>query len=78
MRFFTVHEAKTHLSKIINCVERGEDITIKRGDDPVVRLVAIKNRKRRRPGSLKGRITCKPGAFDALTPAEMRIWETPD
>jgi prevent-host-death family protein len=78
MRFVTVHEAKTHLSRLIASVERGEEITISRGGDPVVRLLAVKDRKRRRPGSLKGQIACKPGAFKALTPAELKLWEAPD
>ncbi len=75
MRFVTVHEAKTHLSEIIARVEQGEEITIKRGRDPVVRLVAIKAHKRRRPGAYKGQIHVNPGAFDPLSPAELDLWE---
>lgn len=78
MQFVTVHEAKTHLSEIIARVERGEEITIKRGRDPVVWLMAIKERGRRRPGTLKGRIVIKPGAFDPLTPAQQALWEKRD
>lgn len=75
MQFVTVHEAKTHLSEIIARVERGEEVTIKRGRDPVVRLVAIKDRGRRRPGAFKGQIVVKPGAFGPLSPAELDLWE---
>ncbi len=78
MQFVTVHEAKTHLSEIIARVERGEEITIKRGRDPVVRLIAIKDRGRRRPGALKGQIVIKPGAFDPLTPEQQALWEKKD
>ncbi|MCH7226341.1 type II toxin-antitoxin system Phd/YefM family antitoxin [Haloferula sp. A504] len=35
----TIHEAKTHLSKLISAVERGEEVIIARRDKPVVRLV---------------------------------------
>ncbi|PZX11720.1 antitoxin (DNA-binding transcriptional repressor) of toxin-antitoxin stability system [Palleronia aestuarii] len=34
-------EAKTRLSELIALVEAGEDVTIARGDIPVVRLVAV-------------------------------------
>ncbi len=78
MPFVTVHEAKTHLSEIIARVERGEEITIKRGRDPVVRLVAIKDRGRRRPGALKGRIVIRSDAFNPLSPDQQSLWEKED
>ncbi len=75
MEFVTVHQAKTHLSELIARVERGEEITIKRGRDPVVQLVAIKDRNRRRPGAFKGQIVIKPGAFNPLSRKELDLWE---
>ncbi len=78
MRFLSVHKFKTHLSEIIARVERGEEITIKRGRDPVVRLLAIKERGRRRPGAFKGQIVIKPGTFDPLTPDQQELWEKKD
>ena len=42
-----VAEAKTHLSKLLARVEAGEDIVIARGNDPIVRLVAIDERRQR-------------------------------
>ena len=44
----TIHEAKTHLSKLIAAVERGEEVVIARRDKPVVRLVAEKAEKPKR------------------------------
>ncbi len=38
----TIHEAKTHLSKLIAAVERGEEVIIARRDKPVARLVLEK------------------------------------
>ncbi|TAE89664.1 MAG: type II toxin-antitoxin system prevent-host-death family antitoxin [Verrucomicrobia bacterium] len=35
----TIHEAKTHLSKLIAAVERGEEVVIARRDKAVVRIV---------------------------------------
>jgi prevent-host-death family protein len=37
----SVHEAKTHLSKLLVRVEAGDEITITRGGTPVARLVPI-------------------------------------
>lgn len=35
----TIHEAKTHLSRLIAAVEAGEEVIIARRDKPVARLV---------------------------------------
>ncbi len=49
----TIHEAKTHLSRLIAAVERGEEVVIARRDKPVVRLVQEKSQKpKRRLGCL--------------------------
>lgn len=37
-----VHEAKTHLSKLLRRVEAGEDIIIGRAGEPVARLTRLK------------------------------------
>jgi len=66
----TISEAKTQLSRLIAKAERGEEVTIRRGDRPVARLVAIDppNRSRRSPiGALAGRIRIDEGA-DELGP----------
>jgi prevent-host-death family protein len=44
----TIHEAKTHLSRLIAAVERGEEVVIARRDKPVVRLVIEKPEKPQR------------------------------
>ncbi len=36
-----IHEAKTHLSRLLRAVEEGEEVVIMRGSKPVARLVAI-------------------------------------
>jgi prevent-host-death family protein len=53
-----IHQAKTHLSKLIHRVELGEEITIARGGKPVARLAPVKPAvASRKPGSAKGRFT---------------------
>jgi prevent-host-death family protein len=37
----TVHEAKTHLSRLLERVEQGEEITIMRANVPVAKLIAV-------------------------------------
>ncbi len=64
MPVFTVHQAKTQLSKLLAQVGKGEAVVIARGSEPVARIVPFEGAKLRRPGTLKGKI--------ALTPAFLR------
>jgi prevent-host-death family protein len=53
-----MHEAKTHLSRLVERVEAGEEITLARAGRPVARLVPYRaRRKPRRPGLWKGQIS---------------------
>lgn len=55
---FTVHEAKTHLSRILRMVESGAEVEIRRGAQPVARLVPLKSHApERQLGSLRGQIS---------------------
>ena len=57
MKRVTVHEAKTHLSKLLRDVERGGEFVIVRRDEPVARLTAVSAARRGRElGRLKGLI----------------------
>lgn len=53
-----VHEAKTHLSRLLERVERGEELTIARAGTPVAKLVPVGsvNTRARVRGRFKGRI----------------------
>jgi prevent-host-death family protein len=52
---FNIHEAKTHLSRIIERVERGEEITISRAGTPVAKIIPLAPRRPRAGrGSLRG------------------------
>ena len=64
-----VHEAKTHLSRLLVRVEAGEEILISRAGRPVARLVPVRRAAgRRQPGRFvgKGRIA---DDFNAPLPA---------
>jgi prevent-host-death family protein len=69
MKTVKVHEAKTHLSRLLERVEAGEEITIARGKRPVAKLVPIVTAPRR-PGLLKGKIWIAKD-FDAPLPSEL-------
>lgn len=61
-----IHDAKTHLSKLLERVERGEEIVIARAGKPIARLCPIPSRpRRRRLGKYEGKIVMAPD-FDAL------------
>lgn len=51
MATVNIHEAKTHLSRLVERVERGEQITIARAGRPVAVLAPIDAPARRKPGS---------------------------
>ena len=54
---FNMHDAKTHLSKIIERVERGEEIVIDRAGVPVAKVVPLVRRANRTAiGSLAGQL----------------------
>jgi len=75
MKTVKIHEAKTNLSRLIEKACRGEEIIIARGDEPVVRLVPIAGKKRRKLGILKGRLVVGPEFFEPLPPEELDRWE---
>jgi len=49
-----IHEAKTHLSRLLRRVAAGEVIVIAKGGTPLARLVPIHSRSRRDLGRDKG------------------------
>jgi prevent-host-death family protein len=66
-----VHEAKTHLSRLLDRVSQGEEIIIAKAGKPVARLVSVKERPERRvPGSALGWIVVGED-FDAPLPEEV-------
>lgn len=66
----TVHEAKTHLSKLLRRVEAGEDVVIKRGQRVVARLVPATAHEQRDFGRDRGLFEV-PQDFDAPLPEEL-------
>lgn len=66
---YNVHEAKTHLSQLLERVSQGEDIIIAKAGVPVARLVPVVAVSEARPlGTEKGRLLIADD-FDAPLPA---------
>lgn len=66
MRQVTIHEAKTHLSRLIQDALAGEEIIIAKGRRPLVKLVVVPElRKQRRIGGAPDVIKCMAEDFDA-------------
>jgi prevent-host-death family protein len=70
-----IHEAKTHLSRLIERVENGEEVIIGRAGKPVAKLVPYRaNNEPRKPGAWKGRVWMAPD-FDELDPDLLAAFE---
>jgi len=70
----SIHEAKTHFSRLVARAEAGEEIVVRRGPTPVAKIVAYRAPTTPRvPGALKGRIAIgddfdeTPDGFDEYT-----------
>jgi prevent-host-death family protein len=62
-----VHEAKTHLSRLLERAHAGEEITIAKGGRPYARLVPLSQGKpERKSGTLRGRVEMDASFFDEL------------
>lgn len=57
MRTVNIHEAKTHLSRLLQSVAGGEEIVIAKAGKPIARLVPHETKSApRKPGALRKRI----------------------
>lgn len=68
MQTVNIHDAKTHLSRLVDLVARGESIVIAKSGRPVAKLVPLDApaaRERRRTGFLVGEFSV-PDDFDRM------------
>ena len=69
---YTVHQAKTNLSRLLEEACSGKEVVIARGSQPIARLVPLSSASKNRvPGRLKGLISWTADAFDPLTDQEL-------
>ena len=75
---YSVHEAKTQFSKLLDLVNQGEEVVIKRHGKTVAKLVAAHANEPSKRGmdSMKGEISWKEGWEKAMTDEEAdAFWE---
>ncbi|MCL4768578.1 MAG: type II toxin-antitoxin system Phd/YefM family antitoxin [Hyphomicrobiaceae bacterium] len=76
MATYTVHQAKTQLSKLIEQAERGEEVVIARGDKPAVKLVPVPTKHSKRIfGAYKGEFEVPDSFFEPLPEEELAAFE---
>jgi len=72
MEQVNIHNAKTHLSRLLERVGSGEEILIAKAGKPVAKLVSVQPfRQRRKKGLMKGRIKISKD-FDEPLPEEVQ------
>lgn len=74
MAQFSVHDAKTNLSRLIAQALAGGEVVIARGQVPVVRLVPVSASGKRKFGALKGKIAMDESFNDPLPDEELGGW----
>ncbi|GAA0259709.1 type II toxin-antitoxin system Phd/YefM family antitoxin [Rhodanobacter caeni] len=67
-----VHEAKTHLSRLLDKAHAGEEIVLSKAGKPYARLMPLETPKRKL-GFIKGQVDSS--FFDALPDSELAAWE---
>ena len=69
-----VHEAKTHLSRLLDQAHAGEEIILAKGGKPYARLMPLERvPAKRQAGRLAGRVG--PSFFEPLPDDELAAWE---
>lgn len=74
MTIVNVHEAKTHLSRLLERIEAGETVTIARAGKPVADLVPHRG-TRVRFGLLADQIVMDDDTFDDIDPVIVAMFE---
>jgi prevent-host-death family protein len=80
MATVTIHEAKTHLSRLLASVEAGGEVIVARGQKPIARIVPIEppKPKKRQLGWLrhdsKGSDPLAYGFWDPIPDVDLALW----
>ncbi len=72
MKTVNMHEAKTHLSKLVDAATRGEPFIIAKAGKPLVKVTMVEDAPERRMGFLKDEIAPPPADFDDMAADEIR------
>ena len=76
MKVFNLHEAKTHLSRLVAAAAAGEEIVIAKAGTPMVRLVPVSTlAEPRQLGLLAGQVREAPDCWDPDRALEALFYE---
>jgi prevent-host-death family protein len=67
-----IHEAKTHLSRLLEKVSEGEEVILAKAGKPIAKLVSWEEAGPRKAGMVKGRFDDR--FFDPLPEEELKAW----
>jgi prevent-host-death family protein len=71
---YTVHQAKTHFSRLLKEAEAGQEVVVMRGSKPVAKIVPISDGpapKRQLAGIYRGMVTYDDKALEPLSDEEL-------
>ena len=74
---YTVHQAKTHFSRLLKEAEAGQEVIVMRGTTPIAKIIAIAPPEPepelpfRLIGAYRGKISWIEGTFDPMTDEEL-------
>jgi prevent-host-death family protein len=75
---YTVHQAKTHFSRLLKEAEAGQEVIVMRGKKPIAKIVPINEASAEKPkqdfrliGAFHGKISWDEDAFDPMTDQEL-------
>lgn len=75
MKMVNIHEAKTHLSRLVDQAAEGEEVTIARAGKPVAKLIAYRPAAQdRAPGVWRGQVWMSHH-FDEPDEATVELFE---
>ena len=76
MSQYSIHAAKTNLSRLIEEARSGGEVIIAKGQTPVVRLTPIPAQKTgRRFGAMAGRFEVPESFFEPMSEEELSDWD---
>ncbi|MGH7841646.1 MAG: type II toxin-antitoxin system Phd/YefM family antitoxin [Candidatus Binataceae bacterium] len=80
MKTVNMHEAKTHLSRLVEEAAEGKEIIIAKAGKPRARLVpcAPARKKKRKLGWMKGQIWMSEDFNAPLSDEDLRLWGMKD
>jgi antitoxin (DNA-binding transcriptional repressor) of toxin-antitoxin stability system len=73
---YTVHQAKTHFSRLLKEAEAAQEVVVMRGKKPVAKIVRIDEAPASKPlfrliGAFRGLVHADDSAFDPMTGEEL-------